>query len=60
MAGVLDLRVCVPIYDRYQRFFDLAWHATNWDCVHGILELGLVPGGRRASRTRLFPKGAAK
>ena len=45
VTGVLDLRLCVPICDRYRCFFDLAWHATNWDCVRGILERGLVPGG---------------
>ena len=45
VPGVLGLRLCVPIYDRYHRFFDLVWHAANWDCVQGILEKGLVPGG---------------
>ena len=42
VTGVLDLRLCAPIYDRYTRFFDLTWHATNWDCVQSILELSLI------------------
>ena len=53
VEGVMDLRLYVPIYARFQDDFDLIWHATYWGDLPGILEAGLVPGGQLGERGRI-------